>query len=165
MKKSAFFHCLSGTIYTLILSSCVFHIGPLKDSQPSNPTTDKLEFVLEDNKKSYSVRAKDSEAEGEIVIPSSYEGLPVTSVGLNGFAGTKITSLYVPDSVATIEESAFEDCEALNEIRLGSGLVAIGENAFRRCDKLTDDELLTIIEQTVTHLNDFMNGNLNILGD
>ena len=138
MKKSAFFHCLSGTIYTLLLSSCVFHIGPLKDSQPSNPTTDKLEFVLEDNKKSSSVRAKDAEAEGEIVIPSAYDGLPVTSVGLNGFTGTKITSLYIPDSVATIEEGAFEDCETLNEIHLGSGLVAIGENAFRRCDKLTD---------------------------
>lgn len=42
---------------------------------------------------------------------------------------------------------------------------AAGLKVYYGCDKLTDDELLMIIEQTVTHLNDFMNGNLNMLGD
>ena len=152
MKNSAK-RALIGALFALSLASCNIHIGPSNSpsitsteessfssssvSEP-DPTLDKLEFLLAPNGRSYSVHAKSKdETKGEVVIPSAYQGLPVTVVGDNGFADCSgITSLYLPDTITIIEQAAFIDCASLKEVRLGSGLTVIDKEAFRRCQNL-----------------------------
>lgn len=152
MKNSAK-RTLIGALFALSLASCNIHIGPSNSpsvtsteessfssssvSEP-DPTLDKLEFVLAPNGRSYAVRAKSKdETKGEVVIPSTYQGLPVTVVGDNGFAGCSgITSLYLPNTITIIEQAAFIDCTSLKEVRLGGGLTVIDKEAFRRCQNL-----------------------------
>lgn len=56
----------------------------------------------------------------EVVIPDSIEGLPVTVVGTRAFAGrTNLTRVTLPDSVNTIEFSAFEGCSNLASVDFG----------------------------------------------
>ena len=141
---------LIGALFALSLASCNIHIGPSNSPRETSteessfssssvsepdPTLDKLEFVLAPNGRSYTVRAKNKdETKGEVVIPSAYQGLPVTVVGDNGFAECSgITSLYLPDTITIIEQAAFIDCTSLKEVRLGDGLTVIDKEAFRRC--------------------------------
>lgn len=51
-------------------------------------------------------------ASGEIIIPSTLGGYPVTSIGYDAFDGcTGLTSVTIPDSVTSIGAGAFDKCQ------------------------------------------------------
>ena len=52
------------------------------------------------------------------------------------FAGEKLKSILIPDSVTSIGISAFEGCHDLAEVQLGSGVQFIGERTFFDCGAL-----------------------------
>ena len=99
---------------------------------------------------------------GEITIPSTLGGNPVTSVGAYAFSGCgKLTSVTIPNSVTNIGEYAFRNCsDALFDattipgVKLVggwavgytsslsgpldlTGVRGIGENVFSYCSALT----------------------------
>ena len=77
-----------------------------------------------------------------VVIPETYEGWPVTSIGSGAFDGcTSLTSVIIPDSVTSIGDSAFSGCNALTSVAIGSGVTSIGDIAFAFCPSL---ERLTV---------------------
>ncbi len=76
-----------------------------------------------------------------VVIPSSVDGKPVTMIGNKAFAGTKIQSVVIPDSVTVIGVQAFKDCTSLTEVSLPSSLTEIQAYAFRGCTKLAEISL------------------------
>ncbi len=47
-----------------------------------------------------------------------------------------LTDVHIPEKLVTIEESAFESCVSLESIRLPVGVRWIGENAFLDCESL-----------------------------
>ena len=50
----------------------------------------------------------------DIVIPATYNGLPVTSIGSDAFEDcTDLTSISIPDSVTSVGYHAFSDCRNL----------------------------------------------------
>ena len=49
----------------------------------------------------------DSYEEGELIIPSIIEGLPVTSIGDAAFRLSRLRSIIIPDSVTSIGDAAF----------------------------------------------------------
>jgi hypothetical protein len=78
--------------------------------------------------------------EGDIIIPSYYKDgekfLPVTEIGSNAFSfNSDLTSVTIPASVTSIDESAFFRCVSLKTITFASGsmLENIGEYAFSHC--------------------------------
>ena len=76
----------------------------------------KLEFELLSNG-TYEVVGIGTCADGAIVIPSTYQGIPVTSIGKSAFINQKsIYSITIPKSITNIGESAFEGCYSLIEI-------------------------------------------------
>ena len=53
----------------------------------------------------------------DIVIPSTYNGLPVTSIGYKAFINRKsLASIGIPDSVTSIGDWAFYLCTSLTSI-------------------------------------------------
>jgi uncharacterized repeat protein (TIGR02543 family) len=77
---------------------------------------------------------------GDIVIPAVYKGKPVTTIGAYAFSwgekkAAKISSVTIPASVKSIEDSAFNCCDLLTTVIFeeGSVLETIGEGAFRSC--------------------------------
>ncbi len=51
--------------------------------------------------------------------------------------GNKRTEFIIPDSVTTIVNYAFEDCESLTTITIGNSVTSIGSYAFYDCTNLT----------------------------
>jgi hypothetical protein len=66
-------------------------------------------------------------AGGAVRVPSTINGLPVTSLETNAFDNAiNVTSVALPDSVINIGAGAFGGCANLTEVTLGSGVTNIG---------------------------------------
>src|SRR6266704_4485569 len=53
---------------------------------------------------------------GVVAIPSTIDGLPVTSIGEYAFSGSSITAVTIPNSVTNIGNFAFGYCFSLTNI-------------------------------------------------
>ncbi len=100
-------------------------------------SVDDLKFELNSDGKSYSVSAKSSNIEGELIIPSTYNGLPVTTVAEEGFMFcSSLTSVSIPDSIEVIEDYGFYGCNSIDSLKLPKNLKRIGRSAFYGWHKL-----------------------------
>ena len=82
---------------------------------PSIVFADPLTYEVEEE--TVTVVDCDESASGELVIPSSYQGKPVTSIGSSAFYSCgKLTSVTIPDSVTSIGSNAFAYCSSLESI-------------------------------------------------
>ena len=108
-----------------------------------------LSYKLSADGTYYTVAMDSSSIFGDIVIPSTYNNLPVKEVEWAGFYGcTKITSVTLPCGITKIGSSAFETCSSLTNVVLNEGLAEIGYGAFMSCIKLEAIE----IPSTVTKI-------------
>ena len=74
---------------------------------------------------------------GAVTIPSSVNGVSVTSIGQNAFFNrTNLTSVTIPDSVTSIGLNAFRQ-NSLTSITIGNSVTSIGGSAFLLCSNLT----------------------------
>ena len=97
---------------------------------------DDLGYTTTDGK--VTITDCDEAATGELVIPPTIEGNPVTSIGELAFGNCfTLTNITIPDSVVSIGDSAFLSCFSLTSIRVGSGVSSIGKSAFDECFSLT----------------------------
>ena len=137
-----------------LLAVCVCAVLPLHGADLSDLiyTTTDVKVTITDCK---------TAASGELVIPDTIEGKPVTSIGGAAFWGCasltsitipdsvtsiggaafsyskSLTSITIPDSVNTIGERAFSDCRSLTSITIPDSVTSIGRKAFSYCTKLT----------------------------
>lgn len=97
----------------------------------------------------------------DIVIADEYEGVPVTEIAEDAFAGRSslltvnilgnnlvtigagafrncgaLKSITIPSSVRNINGAAFRSCSALETITLPENLSFLGNSVFHRCEKL-----------------------------
>jgi len=102
------------------------------------PTLDKLRFTRNSNPVYYSVNAVNNRINGAVVIPTTYEGINVSQIGINAFDGnTGITSVSIPNSVTVIQNNAFRGCTGLTSITIPASVEIIYQNAFQNCTGLT----------------------------
>lgn len=74
---------------------------------------------------------------GELIIPDTVDGYPVTAIGDSAFYYcTTLNYVTIPDSVTTIGNSAFYYCSRLYSVTIGDGVTTIGSNAFYYCYSL-----------------------------
>ena len=83
-------------------------------------------------------RAVSPEPEGDVIIPSSLGGKPVSCIGHWAFSNCSgLTSVTIPDSVTSIELYAFQDCTNLTSVTIPDSVTRIGTSAFNGCSGLT----------------------------
>ena len=79
---------------------------------------EQLTFELNDDNVSYSVSGN-SAITGEVVIPDTYNYLPVTDIADYAFMGcTGLTSITIPDSITNIGDNAFVYCDNLESVNI-----------------------------------------------
>ena len=117
-------------------------------SPDSAPGSAGLKYTLNPDGKSYSV-SKGTCSDSEIVIPSTYNGKNVTSIGSEAFRGCEgLTSIVIPDSVTSIGGSAFYNCSGLTSIVIPDSVISIDNSAFYNCSGLTS----IVIPNSVTSI-------------
>ena len=93
------------------------------------------------------ITACDTSISGDVVIPDTIEGYPVTTIGVRAFYNCQhIAGVTVPDSVTTIEEGAFFDCKILADFVIGNNVKTLGSQVFTNCFCLTDIEIPASVE-------------------
>ena len=80
-----------------------------------------LKYTISADKTYYEVSGIGACTDMDIVIPSTYEGLPVTSIGSMAFFNySSLTGVVIPDSVTSIGASAFFNCSNLTSISVST---------------------------------------------
>ncbi len=72
-----------------------------------------------------------------LIIPSEFDGIPVTSIGMQAFSGyTRLESITIPDSVTSIDDFVFSDCTSLESVTIPDSVTSIGDETFYWCTSL-----------------------------
>lgn len=101
----------------------------------------------------------------EVVIPSEYNGKPVTQIGFADYydgaftSNQNINKVIIPDSVKIINRRSFRYCKNLSEVVIPNGVESIGYEAFYNCSSLMDIS----IPQSITQIGQFAFKNTNLL--
>jgi len=106
-------------------------------AQTDSEGTPGLKFTLLKGGKGYTVD-KGKVKTGAVVIPESYNNLPVTAIAKKAFSSSTITGITIPNSVTSISEESFEDCKSLTSVTIPNGVTSIGRQAFNGCTSLTN---------------------------
>ena len=111
-----------------------------------------LKYALSEDKTYYSVVGLGDCTDTEIVIPATYEGLPVKEIGEEAFYNcTNITSVEIPDGVMSIGSYAFYYCISLENVVMPDSVTSIGIYAFYYCKALESVK----IPGNVTRIKDY----------
>ncbi len=74
---------------------------------------------------------------GNITIPDTLGGYPVTSIGDGAFEDcTSLASVTIGNRVETIGSKAFDNCENLKSITIPDSVTSIGSHVFGDCTRL-----------------------------
>ncbi len=89
-------------------------------------------LVLEKFGDGYMVKSIGDYTGKDVSIPETHsDGLPITAIGPNAFAGSDIRSVTLPKTITSINENAFMGCRNLSKVTSHSTAInLIGKNAF-----------------------------------
>ena len=148
-------------------------VWEIADTPEVPEVTEGLQFALINGDTEYEVSDYTGTAT-EVVIPATYNGKLVTSIGNSAFREcssltsvvigesvtsigdwaffncSSLTSIVIPDSVTSIGDSAFENCSSLTSVVIGDSVTSIGNSAFYFCTSLTS----IVIPESVTSIED-----------
>lgn len=75
---------------------------------------------------------------GIVEIPGTIGGLAAKYITVDAFSGNEdLTGIIIPDSVISIENTAFFFCPQLESVHIGNGVTTIGNSAFSLCGALS----------------------------
>ncbi len=78
------------------------------------PANDSLSFEKIEGKEEYCVIGKGTDTSDHIIIPDTYQGLPVTEIGKKAFLEEKtIKKVTISAKIKKIDNDAFKNCEGL----------------------------------------------------
>ncbi len=76
--------------------------------------------------------------EGDLYIPATIKGRPVTVIAEGAFMGrTKITRVVLGDDIEIVEANAFQGCTGLTHVEIPKSVKTIGADAFAGCAALS----------------------------
>ena len=118
----------------LVLSICIFTFTASAENEGP--------YVYEIADGEVTITRCDPSLEGDVVIPQTLGGIPVTGIGEGAFRSCEsITSIFIDDNITNIGKSAFAFCGALTEVILPETIEEIPDEAFYMCFNLSDVSL------------------------
>lgn len=95
-------------------------------------------YVYEIGNGEVTITRCDPSLEGDVIIPQTLGGIPVTRIGDGAFQSCEsITSVFIDDNIISIGKSAFAFCGALTEVVLPATIEEIPDEAFYMCFNLS----------------------------
>lgn len=96
-----------------------------------------LELKKAEDGLSYIIDKYNGDTEN-VVLPATYNGLPVTAIGAFAFENcTTVKSIIISDGIKNIEMCAFYGCSNLTTILIPESVAEIDAAVFRHCSSLT----------------------------
>lgn len=119
----------------ILAGSLIFFLIPgISSNQPAN-TNEYAYFSI--NNGELTFHAALYTGSGELVIPASINGQPVTSIADYGFSNAdSLVSVILPETLLHIGDYAFSSCKNLRGIYVPISVRSIGVYAFADCDNL-----------------------------
>ena len=125
--------------YTLRVRAIAGSDGERKDSGWSQSLSfvreheTGLAFALNSRGDAFEVTGLGS-ASGEITVPDTYRGYPVTGIADRAFYNkSAVTKVTLGENIVSIGEQAFANCSYLTDVNLPLNLRTIGKMAFQSC--------------------------------
>jgi len=120
------------------------------DDKPISAYSEGLELERNKRDDGYKVVGIGTCKDTVINIPPTYNGWPVTEIGVYAFKEqSNIVEVIIPNTVESIENEAFRNCSSLEKVTIADSVCKIGSYVFADCDSLTEiriPEGLTYIE-------------------
>ena len=97
-----------------------------------------LQLCLTNNKE-YIVGTNESFSPGnalvdntvkQVIIPYSYNGIPITEIGIDAFHSTFIETVLIFASIRQINNHAFHNCSCLRSINIPASVIYVFERVF-----------------------------------
>ena len=100
----------------------------------------QLEFAILEDGVCALTGIKNKERVREIVVPATYNGVPVTEICAGALQGLReLERVTLPEGIVKIGEHAFRDCTALMQLNIPSTVTSVGVDAFAYCPGLVDE--------------------------
>jgi hypothetical protein len=153
-KKNTFIVAAAVIIIVIVLLSTSF-FGALNSQNTNAPNANDFQYSLINNGAAVEITGYIGPG-GDVTIPSTIDGKPVTSIGgsiyssNNSFSIDYLTSIVIPDTVTNIGPYAFALCFDLRSVTIPDSVTNIGVNAFESCWSLVSVN----IPHGVTIIND-----------
>lgn len=120
-----------------------------------------LKYAYNSVKSEYTVSGIGTCTDETVVIPSKYNGKPVTSIGdlenLEEYPDNRpfngcdsVISVIIPGTVTHIFDYAFYGCSSLDNVVISDGVTYIGDQAFAGCSSLNT----VILPDSLTYMGD-----------
>lgn len=136
-------HKIASIILSIILTICSLSVTSFTVSAER---FGKYTYLIKNNEA--IITKCDSNATGNISIPSTLGGCTVTSIGDKAFyTCTSITSVIIPNTVTSIGDMAFHTCLGITNVIIPDSVISIGRLAFYFCSKLKS---ITIPSNTIS---------------
>lgn len=120
--------------------------------------TEGLSFSVNKTLDGYLVSGYNG-TDSEVVIPSYYDGYPVTGIMTYAFNGNQIiTKVILPDTIEIIEQNAFSN-STICEINIPESVIIIKDAAFYYCDNLRSITL----NKTIKNIGDYAFSNTTLV--
>lgn len=98
-------------------------------------------YITEEQTEEFFISFVPKAISGEIILPSEYNGTPISAIGNEAFKDCSfITKVTLPSSYKLIGQSAFSSCSLLTSINL-ENVVEVGNFAFEYCYRLKNVNL------------------------
>ena len=105
------------------------------DFDDGTESTQGLIFEINDDRRGYTL-TDGTKVNGNEVVISTYNGLPITAIDDGAFKQSEIRSItFDTPELKSIGKDAFYLCNGLAEITIPDSVTQIGENAFGKCPK------------------------------
>ncbi len=125
----------------------------IRNTNTYDPSQSDIDYDYEIMNSEAVITDCNMESTGDLVIPETIEGYPVTTIKKSAFSNCdKITSVVIPDSMTTIEEFAFSGCDGLISVTIGSGVKTLGRSIFWDCKNLEK----AVVKNGVTYISEEM---------
>lgn len=112
----------------------------------------------------YTLQGRGECKDTSVIVPSTYDGLPVTAIANSAFNGdTILVNILVGEHVNSIGDNAFYNCTSLKSIDLPKTLTKTGSNAFYNCSLLENVYFHGVLVDwlNIDHANEYSNPTTN----